>query len=115
MLMALAALLALLSGFAALAAPVLYLRRQRALACRANGLALSVVAAGALLAMAVNPDPGINATGLAALGGVIAVAVLSFYSAAQESRQRWGFALGLVANACVALALGYLVTGFKIF
>jgi len=115
MLMALAALLALLSGVAALAAPVLYLRGQRALACRANGLALSGVAAGALLAMAVNPDPGINALGLAALGMVIVLAALSFHAAARESRQRWVFALGVVANACVALALGYLVTGFKIF
>lgn len=109
-----AVLVAMLAGCLVLA-PVLYLAHRRAAACGATGLALAAVAAASVLAMAENPDPGTNATGLLVLAAVVALAGFALAAVRRPLLQRPAFASGYLACMLLAAALVYLLVGFKIF
>lgn len=108
-------MLALASVLGMLVALVLFLSGRRRLACTTNGLTLSTVAAGSLLAMLSNPDAGINLPGLLLWLGLVALAALSFYPSPAPGRETTLFWLGWLGSAGLAASLFYLLVGFKIF
>jgi hypothetical protein len=106
--------LALLCSSTCLFAMGAALVKRRRWAHVGNATTLGLCAVGSLLALAINPDAGANAAGLAVLALLFALALACAAAARSGAAWPWFWA-GWLASASCAGFLIYLWLGFKIF
>ena len=77
--------------------------------------AAAAVAATAALVTAMNPDAGLNATGVGLWLVLLALATFTLIAARKPALQPAAMALGGLVSLALAGGLIYLLVGFKIF